>query len=331
MSKVVVVGTGNVGMSYAYAQLNQGGVNELVLIDVDKKKAYGEALDLNHGVPFAKTPIKISAGEYSDCSDADIVIITAGTAQKDGESRIDLLSRNAKIMESITKDVVASGFNGIFLIASNPVDIMATVVFKVSGFDRFKVIGSGTTLDSSRLRYELGNELGVDFRNIHSYVLGEHGDTEFVTWSKTQVSVKPLNDIIENELLSQADLNIIEKDVRESAYEIIEAKGSTHFGIGMALVRIVSAIINDECSILPLSTYLDGEYGFSGAHISVPVILDKHGIRKIIHLDLNEDEKDKLQLSFNTLKGFVHEIDKSITSFIRLSDDNGHSISKSNV
>ncbi len=309
MSKIVLVGTGNVGMSYAYAQLNQGGVNEIVLIDLDKKKALGEALDLNHGVSFAKTPIKISAGEYSDCKDADIVIITAGTAQKEGESRLDLLSRNAKIMKSITTDVVASGFTGIFLIASNPVDIMATIVLKASGFNSHKVIGSGTTLDSSRLRYELGKKLDVDFRNIHSYVLGEHGDTEFVTWSKTQVSVKPLKYLVAEKLLNGNDLLDIEKGVRESAYEIIEAKGSTHYGIGMALVRIVSAIINDENSILPLSTYLDGEYGFSGAHISVPAIINRNGIQKIIDLDLNADEIAKFRHSFNTLKDLVDRID----------------------
>ncbi len=309
MSKVILIGTGNVGMSYAYAQLNQGGVNEIVLIDIDKKKALGEALDLNHGVSFAKTPIKISAGDYKDCKDADIVIITAGTAQKEGESRLNLLSRNAKIMKSITYDVVASGFNGIFLIASNPVDIMSTVVLKASGFDKRRVIGSGTTLDSSRLRYELGKKLDVDFRNIHSYVLGEHGDTEFVTWSKTQISVEPLNDVMESKFLNPDDLDGIERDVRESAYEIIEAKGSTHYGIGMALVRIVSAIINDENSILPLSTYLDGEYGFKGAHISVPAIVNKNGIKRIIHLDLNEDENLKFKHSFTTLKDLVDRID----------------------
>ncbi len=191
---------------------------------------------------------------------------------------------------------------------SNPVDIMASVVLKVSGFDKHKVIGSGTTLDTSRLRFALGKKLEVDYRNIHDYVLGEHGDTEFVAWSKSQVSVKPLLDVMESHDLTHNDLEIIEKDVRESAYEIIAAKGSTNYGIGMALVRIISSIVNDDNSILPLSVYLEGEYGFTGAHISVPVIINKDGIKKILSLNLNDDEKAKLEHSFNTLKGNLDKL-----------------------
>ncbi len=308
MNKVVVIGAGFVGMSYAYAQLNQGGINELVIIDINKEKSEGEALDLNHGLPFAPDKIVIKSGDYTDCKDADICVITAGSNQKEGESRIDLLSRNKDIMISITNSVVESGFNGIFLIASNPVDIMSTVVLKTSNFDRSKVIGSGTTLDSARVSYELSKRLNVDSRDIHSFVLGEHGDSEFVVWSKTNISVKPIRDIVETSLIDDNEFSKIERDVKESAYEIIEKKGSTYYGIGMALVRIVSSILNDENTILPLSTYLEGEYGFSGCHISVPVKVSKVGISKIIELNLNDEEHKKFENSFNTLKELVKKI-----------------------
>ena len=216
--KIALIGTGMVGMSYAYAMLNQNACDELVLIDIDRRRAQGEAMDLGHGLAFSAKPMKISAGEYSDCADADIVAIAAGVAQKEGESRIDLLRRNAAIFESVVKNVVASGFSGIFLIASNPVDIMAHLTQQVSHFPATRVIGTGTTLDTARLRYLIGSYFGVDPRNVHAYVMGEHGDTEFVPWSQALIATKPLLNICDDNptRYRYEDLLALESEVRDA-------------------------------------------------------------------------------------------------------------------
>ena len=242
--KVVLVGTGMVGMSFAYASLNQNACDELVLIDINKERAIGEAMDLNHGLAFSRTAMKIYAGEYSDCKDADIVVICAGVNQKEGESRLELLSRNAKVFESIIHPVLESGFCGIFLVATNPVDIMTRITYDMSGFEWNKVIGTGTTLDTARLRYLAGDYFQIDARNIHGYVIGEHGDSEFVPWSQALIATKPIYDVIKDnkDKFSLSELEEIATQVRTSAQQIIKAKGATYYGIGMAIVRIVNAI-----------------------------------------------------------------------------------------
>ncbi len=307
--KVVLVGTGFVGMAYAYALVNQGTVDELVLIDLNKDKAIGEAMDLNHGLAFASKKTNIYAGDYSDCKDANLVVITAGANQKDGETRLDLLKKNAGVMKAITKAVVASGFEGIFLIATNPVDVLSQVVWEESGFHHSKVIGSGTTLDTGRLRYELSKYLHVDPRNVHAYILGEHGDSEFVLWSKATVGVKSIREVIEDNRLEFEDLDKIYVDVRDAAYHIIERKQATYWGIGMSLVRITNAVLNDEWSILPVSTYAQGEYtGINDVYIGLPTIITKDGAHHIMKLEITLDESAKLKNSANILKSNLEQL-----------------------
>ena len=282
--KVVLVGTGFVGMSFAYSLLNQGGVNELVLIDVLKEKAEGEAMDLSHGVPYAPAKMKIKAGDYDECKDADIVVITAGINQKPNQTRLELVQTNAKIIKEITENVVKSGFNGIFVIASNPVDIMTYVVAKVSGFPKERVIGSGTALDTARVRYLIGEYLGVSSKNIHAYIMGEHGDSSFVSWENAYVGCKKMKDIMKDNNHPMSDLAEIHKDVVNAAYEIIEKKKATYYGIGVALTKIVKAILNDENEIMTLSSYQRGEYNQEGLYIGVPTIIGANGVKEILKL-----------------------------------------------
>ncbi len=306
--KVVLVGTGMVGMSYAYCLLNQTVCDELVLIDVNKKKAEGEAMDLNHGLAFAASNMKIYAGEYEDCQDADIVVLCAGVAQKSGESRLDLLKRNAEVFRSIVEPVTESGFNGIFLVATNPVDIMTRITCQLSGFNPRRVMGSGTALDTARLRYLLGEYLNVDPRNVHAYVIGEHGDSEFVPWSQAMLATRPILDICQENAEGDSEsfcperLGEIEKEVREAAYRIIEAKKATYYGIGMAMTRITKAILGDEHSVLTVSAMLRGEYGQRDVFIGVPCIINQNGIQKVLTLSLTQEEKEKLTRSCNTLQ-----------------------------
>ena len=310
--KVVLVGTGFVGMSMAYALLNQGGVNELVLIDVAKEKAVGEAMDLSDGVPCASARMVIRAGDYDECKDANIVVITAGVAQKPGETRLDLAKTNAKIIKEVTENVVKSGFKGIFLIASNPVDVMTYVVGKVSGFPTNKVIGSGTVLDTARLRFLVAEHLNVSSKNVHAYIMGEHGDSSFVPWSKSYIGCKPLKDIIEERKEPEDVLENIYKQVQQEAYEIINKKKATYYGIGMGLTKIIKAILNDEHEILTVSTYLNGEYGQNDIFIGVPAIVNASGIQEILNLKLSEEEKEKFNYSCNVLNEMKNEINSII-------------------
>lgn len=306
--KIVLVGTGFVGMSMAYSLLNQGGINELVLIDVLKDKAEGEAMDLAHGMPCAPNDMIIKAGDYDECKDANIVVITAGLSQKPGQTRLDLASANAKIMKEITESVVASGFKGIFLIASNPVDLMTYVVREVSGFDSSKVIGSGTVLDTARLRYLIGKYLKVSSKNVHAYIMGEHGDSSFVPWSKSYIGCKPLKDIITERGEQEDILENIYKQVQQEAYEIINKKKATYYGIGMGLTKIIKAILNDEHEILTVSTYLDGEYGQKDIYIGVPAIVNSNGIQEILNLNLSKEENARFKNSCNVLNEMKNEI-----------------------
>ncbi len=303
VNRVVLVGTGAVGCSFAYAMLNQGAAEELVLIDINKEKAEGEAMDLNHGVPFAPSPMKIWNGTYADCKEADIVVITAGAPQKPGETRLDLVEKNAEIFKGLIGEIMDNGFDGIFIIATNPVDILTYATWKYSGLPKERVIGSGTILDTSRLRYMLGNYLNVDSRNIHAYIIGEHGDTELPVWSHATVGTQRLQEFMKaHQQYSQEELDRIFVNVRDAAYHIINRKGATYYGIGMSLVRLVKAIFQNQNSILTLAAYLDGQYGHSDVYIGVPTIVNRNGIREIIELPLNEEEKQKFTHSVQVLR-----------------------------
>ncbi|MDE7105128.1 MAG: L-lactate dehydrogenase [Ruminococcus sp.] len=302
--KVVLIGTGMVGMSFAYALVNQGGIcNELVLIDVNKERALGEAMDLNHGLAFAKSNMKIYAGEYKDCKDADIVVIAAGVAQKEGETRLDLLQRNTEVFRSIIGPVVKSGFDGIFLVATNPVDIMTRVTYELSRFGASRVIGSGTSLDTARLRYLLGDYFTVDPKNIHAYVIGEHGDSEFVPVSQMMLATKHVTEILDDEKndYCMADMQKIEEQVRTAAYKIIEAKRATYYGIGMAITRIVKAILGDENSVVTVSAKLCGEYESRNVFVGVPCIIGRNGVKEILELSLTDEEMEKFRASVDIL------------------------------
>lgn len=298
--KVVLIGTGMVGMSFAYALVNQGGIcNELVLIDVNKERANGEAMDLNHGLAFAKSNMRIYAGDYKDCKDADIVVIAAGVAQREGETRLDLLQRNTEVFRSIISPVVKSGFDGIFLVATNPVDIMTRVTYELSRFGASRVIGTGTSLDTARLRYLLGDYFTVDPKNIHAYVIGEHGDSEFVPLSQVMLATKSVTEILADEKNDYKieDMQSIEEQVRTAAYKIIEAKRATYYGIGMAITRIIKAILGDENSVLTVSAKLCGEYDSKNVFIGVPCIIGRNGVKEIVELSLTDEEKEKFQQS----------------------------------
>ena len=313
--KVILVGTGFVGMSMAYSILNQGnasGVNELVLIDVLKDKAIGEAMDLCHGLPCSPSHMKIKAGEYDECKDADIVVITAGLSQKPGQTRLELSTANAKIMKDITEQVVASGFKGIFLIASNPVDLMTKIVQEVSGFDPSKVIGSGTALDTARLRYLVGEYLNVSNKNVHAYIMGEHGDSSFVPWEHAYVGCKKVTDILVDAKKDLSDLDKIYVEVRDAAYEIINRKKATYYGIGLGLTKIVKTILNNTNEILTVSAYLDGNYGHKDIYIGVPAIINSEGARELLDLNLSDENQAKLDKSCEILTENMNNIREAL-------------------
>ncbi|WP_433751375.1 L-lactate dehydrogenase [Falsibacillus pallidus] len=304
VNRVVLVGTGAVGCSYAYSLINQGVAEELVLIDVNEARAEGEAMDLNHGMPFAPSPMKVWSGNYQDCSNADIVVIAAGLAQKPGETRLELVEKNTIIFKQIVKNIMESGFNGIFLVATNPVDIMTYVTWKESGLPKERVIGSGTVLDSARLRFALGKYFNVDPRNVHAAIIGEHGDTELPVWSHAMIGIEHIDTVLKRKGdLEKECLHDIFVNVRDAAYQIIERKGATYYGIGMSLVRITKAILNNENSILTVSAYLNGEYGHNDVYIGVPVKINRSGIQEIVEVELNEKEKEQFNHSVEVLKG----------------------------
>ena len=300
MNKVVIIGCGNVGMSYAYALLNQRTkVEELVLIDINKEKTIGEAMDLNHCLAFAPSKIKIKAGDYSDCNDATIICIAAGKNQEVGETRLDLINKNYKVFKNIITEINKTNFNGIYLIATNPVDIMTYITKEISGFPNSKVIGSGTMLDTARLRYLIGDELDVNPKNVHAYVIGEHGDSEFVAWDSAIVGLKPVKEYVNAEILENIALS-----VKNSAYEIIEKKGATYYGIGMCLVRITNAILDNDNSILALSVYDEKRDIYYG----MPAIINKDGIKEIIKLGLSNAEIEKLENSIKIIDEYKSKI-----------------------
>ena len=307
--KLVLVGTGMVGMSMAYDLEIQGLINELVLIDINKDKAIGEAMDLSHGLSCAPSRMVITAGDYPDCHDADIVVITAGVAQKPGETRLELAERNSSIVKDITEKVMASGFNGVFLVATNPVDLMSYVVYKTSGLPASKVIGSGTVLDSARLRHLIASKVEVSPKNVHAFIMGEHGDSSFAVWSHSYIGAVPLCDLLRQKGIDEKTFcEEAYKEVQQSAYDIINKKGATYYAIGMALTTIVKAIINNEREVLTVSTYLGGKYGHDDIFIGVPAIVNHRGAKDIFEIPLSEDEKKRLDESVKVLEDMKNKL-----------------------
>lgn len=306
--KVVMIGCGFVGAACCFSIMQSGLFSEMVLIDADKAKAEGEALDISHGIPFAK-PIKIYAGNYDDIKDASLIIISAGANQKTGETRLDLVKKNISIFKSIIPEIKKRNYKGILLIVANPVDILTTVAIKLSGLPENKVLGSGTVLDTARLKYELGNHLNVDSRSVHAFIIGEHGDSEIAAWSSANVSGIPLNKFCEmrGHFNHEQATKQIADSVKNSAYEIIEKKKATYYGVAMAVKRICEAIIRDEKSILPISSMMHGEYGIDGICLSMPAIVGKDGVETHVPIQLNKEETKKLQKSAKTLQDILEE------------------------
>lgn len=301
--KVVIIGCGFVGAASAFCLMQSGLFSEMVLIDSDRSKAEGEALDISHGVPFSK-PMKIYAGDYDDIKDASIVIVTAGANQKPGETRLDLVKKNISIFKSIIPEIKTRNFNGILLIVANPVDILTTVAVKLSGLPENRVFGSGTVLDTARLKYEIGNHLDVDSRSVHAFIIGEHGDSEIAAWSSANISGIKLDKFCEmrKHFNHEQAQNKIAEDVKNSAYEIISKKKATYYGIAMSVKRICEAIVRNEKSILPVSSIMHGEYGIYDISLSMPAIVGKNGVENLVPIQLSEIEINKLQSSAETLK-----------------------------
>ncbi|MBQ8040485.1 MAG: L-lactate dehydrogenase [Lachnospiraceae bacterium] len=307
--KAAMIGCGFVGSASAFALMQSGLFSELVLIDADKNRAEGEALDISHGVPFAR-PMKIYAGDYDDIVDASVIIITAGANQKPDETRLDLVHKNVDIFKQIIPEIAKRNCKGILLIVSNPVDILTYVAIKLSGFEENRVIGSGTVLDTARLKYELGEHLGVDSRTVHAFIIGEHGDSEIAAWSSANVSGIPINTFCEmrGHYHHQKAMQEIADTVKNSAYEIIAKKRATYYGIGMSVKRICEAIVRDEKSILPVSGIMHGEYGIEDVSLSMPAIVGKHGIEAKVPIVLNELERSRLEQSADTLRTIIDEL-----------------------
>lgn len=306
--KVAVIGCGFVGSSSAFALMQSGLFSEMVLIDADTKRAEGEAMDISHGISFAR-PMQIYAGNYDDITDAAIIVITAGANQKPDETRLDLIKKNAAIMKSIVGEIKKRDFGGILLIVSNPVDILTLIALKESGYPSNRVIGSGTVLDTGRFKYLLGEHLDVDSRSVHAFIIGEHGDSELAAWSNARIGGLKVNDFCElrGHFNHEQSMKKIFEDVRNSAYEIIERKHATYYGIAMAVKRICEAIVRNEKSILPVSSLMTGEYRLNDVVLSIPAVVGETGVQKVIPIELNDEELAKLKDSANILKDIAKD------------------------
>lgn len=305
LRKVAVVGCGFVGSASAFALMQTGLFSEMVLVDVVKEKAVGEAMDISHGTALAH-PMKIYAGDYEDIKDASVIVVTAGAAQKPGETRLDLIQKNVNIFASIMPEIKRIQPLGVMLVVSNPVDILTYVAQQMSGMPKNRVFGSGTVLDTSRLRYALSTKLNVDSRSVHAYVIGEHGDSEIVCWSNANISGVPLHDFFALKGLGDIDFEKTQReiadDVKNCAYEIIARKHATYYGIAMSVCRLCTAIVRDEKAVLPVSVALNGSYGIDGICLSVPAIVGHDGIEGLVPVSMNEEERTRLLNSANILK-----------------------------
>ena len=311
--KAAMIGCGFVGSASAFALMQSGLFSELVLIDANHDKAEGEAMDIAHGLPFAGQ-MKIYAGDYDDIVDAAVIIVTAGAAQKPGETRLDLVSKNVNIFKSIIPEIAKRNYKGILLIVANPVDILTYTAVKLSGLPENRVIGSGTVLDTARLKYALGEHLEVDSRSVHSFIIGEHGDSEIVAWSSTNVSGIPVNDFCElrGHFNHEEAMHRIADDVKNSAYDIIEKKGATYYGIAMSVKRICECIMRDEKSILPISSMMHGEYGISDICLSMPTVVGREGVETRVPIQLNEQEESALSASAEQLSKVAAQLDLAL-------------------
>ena len=311
--KAAIIGCGFVGSASALALMQSGLFSELVLIDANHDKAEGEAMDIAHGLPFAGQ-MKIYAGDYDDIVDAAVIIVTAGAAQKPGETRLDLVNKNVNIFKSIIPEIAKRNYKGILLIVANPVDILTYTAVKLSGLPENRVIGSGTVLDTARLKYALGEHLEVDSRSVHSFIIGEHGDSEIVAWSSTNVSGIPVNDFCElrGHFNHEEAMHRIADDVKNSAYDIIEKKGATYYGIAMSVKRICECIMRDEKSILPISSMMHGEYGISDICLSMPTVVGREGVETRVPIQLNEQEESALSASAEQLSKVAAQLDLSL-------------------
>lgn len=309
--KAAMIGCGFVGSSAAFALMQSGIFSEMVMIDADRARAEGEAMDISHGLPFAR-PIKLYAGDYDDIVDAGVIIITAGANQKPEETRLDLIHKNVEIFKSIIPEIAKRNCEGILLVVSNPVDILTYTALKLSGFPEHRVIGSGTVLDTARLKYLIGEHLRVDNRGVHAFIIGEHGDSELAAWSNANVSGVKLSDFCEmrGHFSHEASENRIYEEVKNSAYEIIERKRATYYGIAMAVKRICECIIRDEKSILPISSMMRGMYGMEDIVISMPAIVGKDGVEDVIPISLDEEEQAQLKKSAGVLRKMNEMIQK---------------------
>lgn len=306
IQKCAIIGCGSVGATTAYALMQHALFSEVVLIDIDRKKAEGEAMDLNHSLPFL-APMEIYAGEYADLGDAAVIILTAGANQKPGQTRLDLLKNNVKIFDSILQAVTRYNQEGILLVVTNPVDILTYVSLKRSEFPPCRVFGSGTVLDTARLKYLVGRHFGVDYRNVHSFIIGEHGDSELAVWSGANISGIDLDRFCEkcHRPCHHRQLEDLFSDAKNSAYHIISAKGATYYAIAEAVCKIVSAVVKDENAILPVSTLLSGQYGLEHLALSVPCLIGKQGIQEILEIPLDQTEEILLRRSAEKLKSIL--------------------------
>ena len=306
VKKAAIIGCGFVGSSAAFALMQKALFNEIVLIDYNKAKAEGEAWDISHGIAYSH-PMDIHAGDYDEIKDAAVIVITAGAAQKPGETRLDLIHKNVAIMRSIIANIKAVGAEGILLIVANPVDILTHVALKESGFPANRVFGSGTVLDTARLKYLISRHLDVDAKNVHGVIIGEHGDSEVPVWSITNISGIPLSQFCElrGHYDHQKGMKEIYEEVRDSAYHIIERKGATYYGVAMAITHICECIVRDRHMMLPVSVELDNIYGLSGLALSIPSLVGKNGVEKVLELPLSEEEKKQLHQSAERLKAII--------------------------
>ena len=307
--KAAIIGCGFVGSSSAFALMQSGLFSEIALLDANKERAEGEALDIFHGTPFAAGRVKVYAADYDDIIDAGIIIITAGAAQQPGETRLDLVNKNIAIFKQIIPEIAKRDYKGILLVVANPVDILTLAAAKMAGLPESRVIGSGTVLDTARLKTALGEHLGVDSRSMHAFIIGEHGDSEIVAWSSANVSGVPLHDVCEmrGHFNHEEAMARIAEEVKNSAYEIIEKKKATYYGIAMSVVRICRAIVMNEKSILPVSSVMHGHYGIKGVALSMPAIVGAEGIETHVPIVLNEEELAKLRESAATMEKIAKE------------------------
>lgn len=310
IQKVAVIGCGFVGATSAFSLINSGLFSEMVLIDANQEKAEGEAMDLSHGSAY-QNPMKIYAGSYDDIVDAGLIVITAGANQKPNETRLDLVKKNIDIFKSIIPEIRDRGCKGILLIISNPVDILTYVTMKLSGFPASRIIGSGTVLDTARLKYVLGEHLQVDPRNVHAYIIGEHGDSELAVWSGATVAGISIDHFCElrGHYKHQEAMDRLYREVRDSAYEIINRKGATYYGVAVAVKRIATAIVKNEHAVLPVSSLMNGEFGLHDLYLSIPAVVGRDGIEKVIDISMSYAEKEKLLESASALKDVLNELD----------------------